>query len=545
MPVRARLWASPSGTKNVAQSGFGGGQYLLEANLFSGPYSSYTSGSSLATRSPSWPAASTADYYHTDGLTDPSPYDLLSMGSWGANIAATEGYRYVWFIADDHGSLGPGVDPGWLYDGVHIYAGFSNDPRIPPEPTTLRAVINGKSFTVPGVTCTFFTGFQARLVYNPDDPTTPAYLYCGSCMSSGATGGAPPTNSLNVCLFKNSDFNSEFTPVSVSHACTGGFGLTSYQEVYRLGTGNWVSWGGGSTTRNFGEVAKWTSTDGVTFTLGAITPKTLGPLGAMNYPDRGWIKTETCNQRFQIGSQWYLVSAEDRRSGGWNSSSTYAINEQVNLNDNQTYKSLQNSNTNNNPATSPAWWQPLGVLGQYIQLVPVDGTTGDVNFTGTPPFIQISDVYNGDYPNSDYLQYVKLYIEDGIAFIYAVHGMFGNTGLGAGEPLPENGGGINEQYLDIYAYVFDANAAKASAPFAVRASCTSGVVTLTWDNLPAGRTYRVKRGTSFGTYGTTVGDVTGTTISDSPTVGSVYYYQVISLDAGVEQASRVVSTYVS
>jgi hypothetical protein len=111
--------------------------------------------------------------------------------------------------------------------------------------------------------------------------------------------------------------------------------------------------------------------------------------------------------------------------------------------------------------------------------------------------------------------------------------------------MPESGGGLNEQYVDCYAYVFDATAAQASAPCGVKASCTGGVVTISWDDVPSGRTYRVKRGTDGVTFGTTVGDVTGTSTTNSPTVGSVYYYQVTSLHGGVEQASRVVSTYVS
>lgn len=541
--------ASANGTRNVDPTGFGGGQYLLEANLFSPPYASYVSGSNPALRTPDKPASSTADYYHVDGLTDFQPYDLRTMGSWGAGIETAEGYRYVWIVNQDHPANGSGEEGGWGYDGYHIYAGFSNDPRIPPDPRTLRAIVTGGTYTVPGVTCNWLRGFQGRLVYNPDDPTTPAWLYV-EAMSSAATGGAPPTNSLNMILHKAADFNSEFTSVSVSHACTGQFGLTGYQEVYRLGTGNWVSWGGGHQTRNFGETAKWTSTDGETFTLGSVTTKTLGPSGAYaGYPNNGWIQVAGEGRRFQIGSDWYVASREDLRGPAYNSGVTYALDDQVNVSSggaNKTYKSLQASNLNHTPASSPTWWQDLGNLGEYVTLVPVDGTTGDTNFTGTPPFIRISDKYAGDYPSANYLQYVRLYVEDGIVFLYAVHGMFGDTGLGAGlDKLPENGGGINEQYADVYAYVYDATAAQASAPFGVRASCTAGVATISWDDLPSGRTYRVKRGTSFGTYGTTVGDVTGTSITDSPTVGSVYYYQVTSLHGGVEQASRVVSTYVS
>lgn len=534
MGMNLRLSSSASGTRNVAATGFGGGQYLIYANAFSP-----ADGQAVSTRTIDRPASSTADHYHLDGLTDTRAWDLLNWGSPGAAIASAKGYRYVWFMSFDHASTGSGAEGGWGYDGTQIYAGFSNDPHVLPDPSTLRAIIPA-AFAIPAETGVF-GGFQCWPVYNPDDATNPFYIY----IEGGRQGGAL-ANSLPMVLLKGANFDSELTPVSISHPTTSGFGLTSFQRVYRLGTGNWISFGGGDPANNGGLLSKWTSTDGVTFTNGSLFKKQINSSGTAvtGAVSNGWQKNfGIMGERFQIGSDWYVPCNEDLRGPGWSSGTTYAANEQVQVSQ-VTYRSIAGSNLNNPPASSPGQWTNLGNLGQYATLVPVDSTTGDLNFSGSPAMIRISNMYKGEYPAANYLQYVTNYVENGIVTLYAVHGFFGDTSL-VFSALPEDGGGLNEQYLDIYAYVFDATAALASAPFNVRASCTAGVVTLTWADLPAGRTYRVKRGTSFGTYGTTIGDVTGTTTTDSPTVGSVYYYQVTSLASGVEQASRVVSTYVS
>lgn len=515
------------------ESGLGGGQYLIYQNAFSP-----ADGEAASTRTVDRPASSTADFYHMDGLTDVRPWDLLEWGSEGAAIASTKGYRYLWLISGDHGGSGSGAEGGWSADAMQVYAGFSNDPHVFPDPSTLCAIIP-YSYTISGETGTF-GGFQCWPVYNPDDTSNPFYIY----MEGGRQGG-DFVNSLPMVMLKNDDFDSAFTPTSISHPTTAIFGLTAYQRVYRLGTGNWVSWGQGYDDATVYTISKWTSTDGVEFTKGAATKLQVSSAGTAvtGAVTDGWVKNfGVMGERFQIGSDWYVPCIEDLRGPSWSSGRTYATNEQVSVG-NTTYKSLQNSNTSHTPASSPAWWQDLGVLGQYVTLIPIDGTTGDVNITGTPPIIRLSDKYNGLYPESSYLQYVTSYAEDGIVTCYALHGFFGDTGL-VGNALPEDGGGLNEQYIDVYAYVFDATAAQASAPFNVRAKCVAGVATISWADLPSSRTYRVKRGTDGVTFGTTVGDVTGTSTTDSPSSG-LYYYQVTSLHGGVEQASRVVSIYVS
>lgn len=539
MGMNPRLWASANGTRNINQ-GQGGGAYLIYSNAFSP-----ASGQAVSTRTVTKPASSTADYYHMDGLTDFRVWDLTAWGSPGSAIATAKGYRYIVFISCDHPSTGSGQESGWAYDATHVYAGFTNDPHVFPDPSTFRAIIPGNGSAMPSASGTFLQPFQCWPVYNPDDASTPFYIY-----TEGNQQGGGFVNSLNTVLWKNANFDSQFTAVGVSHAAAAGGGTPGnlgYQRVYRLGTGSWVSWGFGNEDGFTGTHNKFTSSDGLTFTKGAayvrqVNSSGTGVTGAVN---NGWQKScGLMGERFQIGSDWYVPVTEDLRGPGWSSGTTYAANEQVNVSQ-RTYRSIAGSNLNNPPASSPVQWTDLGFLGQYVSLVPVDSTTGDLNFTGSPAIIRVSSVYSGIYPDATYLQYVTNYVENGIVTLYAVHGFFGDTGLSSGY-LPENGGGLNEQFVDVYAYVFDASAATASAPLNVQSSCSSGVVTLTWADLPAGRSYRIKRGTDGVTFGTTVSSsLAGTSITDSPTVGSVYYYQVISLHGGTEQASRVVKTYVS
>lgn len=474
------LTASANGTRN---SGLGGGQYLLESNVFSPVY-----GAAVSTRTSAKPASSTADYYHLDGLHSFAPYDLNAMGSWGQDIATAKGYRYVWFIGCDHPATGSGQEGGWAYDAVNIYAAFSNDPRVFPDPSTMRAIIP-YSAAVPGAEGdgTHVQPFNICFVYDPDDASYPGKLYCE--MGDQAVGSST-INALPCVLWKLADFDTQATCVGRSHDTNIQFGATSYQQVYRIGSGDWISFGLGYVEVTDGGVryyAKWTSTDGITFTRAANTVVASG--------NRDFFRG---GRRFLIGAQYYEIMVDDDRDAG---------------------------------------------NGMYVSLVPTD-SDGNVDIDGSPAIVRLSSKYEGTYPTTKYLQLATSYVEDGIVFIYALHGFFGDIGRTA-NALYENGGGLNEQYIDCYAYVFDATAAQASAPSGVKASCAAGVVTISWDDIPAGRTYRVKRGTDGTTFGTTVGDVTGTSTTNSPTVGSVYYYQVTSLHGGVEQASRVVSTYVS
>jgi hypothetical protein len=541
--------ASSSGTRGGPTSGLGGGANLLFTNAFGPSYQA-----AVSTRTLTQPASSTADYYHIDGLYDFVPYDLNAMGTPGQAIATAKGYRYVWIITCDHPGQGSGEEGGWGRDATSVYAAFSNDPAVLPDPSTMCRIINGGpdaskcGVVVPGTVSpsVFVNPFQACLVYNPDDATNPFYLFTEMEDHSGGAN----LNSLNMILHKRADFDGEFTTVGISHACTGPFGLTSFQNVKYLGGGSWASWGAGNTSGNDGSIAKWTATGQTTnpvFTIGSV-------IARQDPNTNNWTRSWGYNgHQITIGSDTYIISNEDDRYRGYSAGTTYAIGDKVSSGTGtqfRSYTSLSNGNLNNEPsADGGVHWQDNGQLGQKLVLVPVNATTGAVIPGGSPAVLTLSAKYNGVFPLDTWIQTAKSYEEDGVALGFLVHGMFGDVGL-IPTKLPENGGGINDQWVDAYFYVYDAVAAANSAPFGARASCAAGVVTLNWYDVVGGRTFRIKRYTSLAnanadTSGTSVGDVTGITTTDSPTVGSVYYYRIWSLASGTPQGSRVVSTYVS
>jgi hypothetical protein len=488
MGMNLKLSSSPLGTRNVTE---GGGQYLLQRDVFSPRFRS-----AVSARTNDLPASSTAEYYGLDGIYPPTPQDMSQWGAFGASLIASTGYRYACIIGCDHPQSNSGEEGGWGRDSQSIYAGFTNDPAILPDPSTMRRIISNRVVTPPGATGTEnSSGFNNCLVYSPEDVTTPIHVYVGSWVTSGIGSVG-----LSEILFARADFDGEFTSLSMSHPIVDATdqGLVSYQMVYRDSSTNYHSYGGWNENVNDGSQGKWVSTD-----------------GGLNFTKTGSAFTATIGSSyFQLTGGGYVVDISGQ--------DYVPVREQI-----------------------------TGGFS-YVTLVPFSDTTGAL---ASPSTIRISDRYTNDYPGggilsagNGFLQYVGSYEEDGLLFLQAVHNFFADTGLGAGNQnkLPENGGGSNEQYIDLYGYPIPGQEALAatSAPCGVKASCSAGVVTISWYDLPAGRTYRVYRGTTVGTQATLIGDVTGTSTTNSPTPGSVYYYKVVSLDAGVEQQSRVVSTYV-
>ncbi len=452
----------------------------------------YTSGSGE-------PAISTADYYGSDGIFWMRCYDLLTFGAVGIALAASRG-RYYWLFSADH----PQRNFGWT-DASNFQAGFSDDPETLPYDTfvVMRYNATTTSTSYNGSLWAFY--HAPWLVYNPDDVATPFYLYCEGQTFSGAIA-----RQHNMMLSTSSDLLTFTQQTPPSHETTTFGGWASYQRVFRNGTGDWVSYGRGNLTDYHG-LHKWTSTDGRTFTIGAQLNDKISAAGVAQ-PDVGpqnpgdvLCSIPAACDLVTVAGQLYMLTREDHRPNGVGT----------------------------------------GVAGEgvYVSLVPFSTTTG---FLAAPAPIHISDELVGLFPGPSFLQDVSGYLEDGIAHIYSTRGFFASSSLvgtvnGADYA---DGGGLNESFVDIYRYIYDASLAADAAPVGIRTSCNLGTVTLTWNDALPNNTYRVYRGTTSDTQATLIGDVTGVTTTDSPGTGT-FYYKIVTMKAGVEKSYRVVRVYAS
>jgi hypothetical protein len=285
-------------------------------------------------------------------------------------------------------------------------------------------------------------------------------------------------------VYKSADLLT-WTRIGISHDSQGHSG---YQKVFRSGENDY--WSHGLNGNNTGN-AIWSSTDAEIFTEGTNISHSIGNIK---------VGAGTVGPSFLIGEQRYILITEDRRHP--------SINEKM-----------------------------------LITAMPVSDTWA--NPADDSGFIRVSTEFEGTYPGPSYLQSVDYAVEDGIAHIFPKRGFFADVGIVAGASY-ENGGGLDDQIADYYRFIFDETAARQSAPAGVRASVNGGVVTLRWyDALPQ-RTYRVYRATENDLSDKVlVGDVTGTQVTDTPDVTGTRYYEVMTLNAGAEEKSRVVSPYVS
>lgn len=496
----------------------GGGTSLRAANLFGvssavDPLTYYTPGTGN-------PAVSFADYQHMDGTYWLRWYDLLLFGSVGASLAASRG-RYLWIASPDH----PNSDFG-CSDGQDFRAGFSSDPGVIPYLDTLlfrylNSFIRGSN--------EFNTLYQAPwLTPHPNDATYPFWLYG----EGGCAAGTPV--SPHTALTAHEEGLARWTgnPADAwvmhgpSHFNRDGSDWSSFQRVWYSGSGTtWYAFGltnySGGTGHGYGGYGFWISTDdGLTF-----IQQTEAIHDVAGNSEFFFAGTDLIN----IGGQDYALCREDEYNQPPYGAQLFA----------QGAKALGTVR-----------------IGQYVTLVAVDS---NFNALTSPAKIRISSRYAGSYPGPTYLQNVAGAVEDGILHAFATHGMFNLEGgagaqngmayIGDDDTDPYNGSGthgpLQQQHLDRYTYIVDASAAAAAAPVGVTVSCAAGVVTLAWDDALPNNTYRVYRGTSAGTQATLVGDVTGTSTTDSPTASSQYWYKVVTLQSGTERGNRVVNTYVS
>ena len=260
--------ATAAGFRGGRAAGSGAGGRIATAKLqVSGVFSAGTTAldpKDYYTPGNESPAVSTADYYHMHACQFLRPYDLDAMGSAGAAVKAANGNnRYVWFMAAEHPEGGTGI---WR-DSMGFKIGFSNDPGVLP-PVAIDVIPANNQFTgspdTPGADGYVMISDMApsSLVYNPDDADFPFYLYTQGLPNHGVRG----TQSV---MWKSSNMfdwvGGAWGPKNIDDPSVAGPGLTSFQDVTRRGTGDWVSYG---VVGNIGWVGngEWTSTDGKTFT---------------------------------------------------------------------------------------------------------------------------------------------------------------------------------------------------------------------------------------------------------------------------------------
>lgn len=530
----------------------GGGPNLIERSLFASstptlPYSSwYVPGNGS-------PAISTSDYYLMNGIWWSRPWDLDTMGAEGAAIKAREGFRYVWMMCGDHAL-------SVTFQGSSdFYVGYSNDPQIWPDPTTIRMLRRQEqSITVVdqnGYTQKTFVAYQAPwLVYNPDSAGDKFYIYAEGYSVSSA-------RQHELTLFTTSDFLAT-TLVGPAIPTTAFSGWTSLGFIERLGVNSWSAYTFGKADGSAKNMVyyKYTSTDGWVWR-----------------PDYSHVIAGP-GPYLTISGQTYLL---DREVGTVNDYlSLLAVDaNKVSLG---TYTRVSTafgpSSGNNQVYPGPTWLQgtpsvyeedgvaSIGVTrgyamansnyqlnaGPFLNNFPgymsVTGTiasTGGLNgvltvtsnTTGLPIEIGFNILGQPGPPA------VTSDNGDGTYNIAVAGGLVSPVVRPTRFWLPRNGG-LWHDFIDQYFLITDATAAASAAPLGVRASCAAGIATVQWNNSLPHQNYRVYKGSTAGTQATLVGDVTGTSVTDTPTANQQTWYKVVTMNV-TEQKSRVVNTYCS
>lgn len=545
MGINLRLSSSASGTRNLGPINMGGGASLLERSLFSSStptlaYSQwYTPGNGS-------PAISTSDYYLMAGMTWSRPYDLDAMGSDGATIkAANGGNRYVWVMMTDHSGNWPG--------SVDMMAGFSNDPQIWPDPTTVRTIhaLNNSISVVDqnGTTQNSVIAYQVpHLVYNPDSAGDKFYIYAEGLSTASS-------RQHELMLITTADFLTT-TFVGPAIPTTTNDGWTSYGKPERLGVNSWEVYAFGKIDGSATSVVwyRYTSTDGWVWTPN-YTTQVAGP-----------------GPYLTISGQKYMLTVENASGNSY--VSLLAVNSS-NVSSG-TYTRISSAFGDNTVDATKAYPGPTylqeveayeedGVASIYVSRgFPVsnhDGTNAGPFLNNSPTFYNVQgDITSNvltvtSWPGSVPPLAVGFRVlgatnKSAIASFgtgsggTGTYNMANTANIAAGTLTIMTNGGLWNQFIDQYYYITNATTAASAAPLGVRASCVAGVVTIQWNNSLPHQNYRVYRGTTVGTQATLIGDVTGTSTTDTPTAGSQYFYKVVTMNSG-EQKSRVVSVYAS
>lgn len=522
----------------------GGGSNLIERSLFSTNSPNLSYSQMYATPSNGSPDISTSNYYHLGGMIWSRPYDLDTMGSEGAAVkAANGGNRFVWLLWVDHSSNFPGTSD--------LYAAYSNDPQVLPDPTTMRALI-GSQNTINIVDKlgqtqnNLFVYWSPFLVYNPDPGAlAPFYIYA-ECQSTSSS------RQHEICLVTTSDFQS-VTFRGPAVPTTNFNGWTSLGRPTRLGVNSWemFSLGKADATATTPAFYKYTSTDGWDWTPD-YTNQVAGSGPFHSFGGNKYMLTKEYGDPYSYLS-WLAVNSSNVSLGTYTRISTPFGSNGNDLTTSypwQTY--LQDLDT----------YEEDGVVSIYVaRAFPLsnhDGTN-DGPYLGNFPAIypiDISGVTSGTMtvtvvPGGMPPLAIGFKVR-GVGVITAFGTGSGGTGTytvtgpnrSAGTYNVSTNGGLWHQFIDQYYYITDSTAAASAAPLGVKASCASGVATVQWNNSLPHHNYRVYQGTSAGTQATLVGDVTGTLITFTPPANQQTWIKVVTMNSG-EQKNRVVNVYCS
>lgn len=549
MGINLRLSSSPGGTRNTGPINMGGGSNMLERSLFSSttpslPYSQwYVPGNGS-------PAISTSDYYLINGLSWVVPYDLDTMGSEGAAIKAREGFRYVWMVGADH----PASALNFV-DAASFYVGYSNDPQVWPDPSTIRLLRRWEDtinvIDQNGYTQNTFSVYQnPHLVYNPDSAGDKFYIYAEGLSTSSS-------RQHELSLFTTSDFLTT-TLVGPTIPTTSFGGWSSYGKPTRTGVNTWVAYSFGKVdgTATSPATYRYTSTDGWAWTADYSTIRAgSGPFLSISGQDyvvsresgsvNDYVSLLAVDNttKVSLGTYTRISSAFGPSVGDGTAypSQTYLLDASVFEEDGVASIYV----TRGFFAAGPSYTLNNGPhLGNYPTFYNITGsiTSNVMTVTAVPGA--------GEAPLAVGFQLANLSGNPAITSFGTGTGGLGTYNVSAtsdrasGSIKIVTNGGLWHEFIDQYYLITNATTAASAAPLGVRASCTSGVVTIQWNNSLPHQNYRVYRGTTAGTQSTLIGDVTGTSITDTPTAGSQYFYKVVTMNSG-EQKSRVVSVYAS
>lgn len=542
----------------VSQPGpvdMGGGPNMLERSLFAStapslPFSQwYVPGNGS-------PALSTSDYYNMSGIMYPRPYDLDTMGAEGAAIKAREGKRYAWLIWDDH--------PGNWLGGTGLMVGYSDDPQVWPDPTTMRVIFDlQNSINITDKAgqsqVNLYAYWVPYMAYNPDPGAfAPFYIYA-ECQSTGGTARAH-----QLCLLTSTDLQSvtfQGPSIPTTYTVTPN-GWTSFGMPERLGVNNWVAYSfgkadGAPTTLVY---YKYTSTDGWDWTPD-YSKQVAGP-----------------GPYVTIGAQKYLLVREDGVPNSY--VSLLAVDsDNVSLG---TYTRISTGFGENGPGSvtyypGPRYLQGVfgyeedGVMSIYVSRgFPVSGHDGtnfgpflnnypsfydvtaqvtgcpgacvldvqSVPTPGTVPPLAIGFRYFGSFNQS----IASFGTGTGGVGTYNMTGNPGNRALGTFTMMTN--GGSWQQWVDQYFLITNATTAASAAPLGVQGSCAAGLATVRWNNSLPHANYRVYYGSSSASQPTLAGNVTGTSITFTPPANQQTWVKVVTMNV-TEQKSRVINVYCS